>query len=347
MQQNTNEIRPYPPSFLDKFMEFIERLPSPYWLTYLVLFIVQSILVHVLAWITGWLPAYTFSPISLIFPLWLWGPLALMTHLDYVALEALSSYSSLLDIDEERLIKLKYEFTILPARSVVLSGVFWIFIYFILTYLTYDAFYVAYGLGTLLSVVFIVGGLISFATGGAIYYHSLRQLRLVNRTVKMVKQFDLFRLDPVYAFSRVTSQIGVSWMIMFTLTLLLFPTQLENAPILAIFVLQVVLAVAAFVLPLLFVNRRLVAEKRRLLTEHNQRVKSTLERLHRCLDENELGEIIQLNNALIGLTNENAVLTRIPTWPWRAGTLNGFLSAIGLPIIIFLIQLAVKKWLGG
>lgn len=345
--QHTSQMKPYPPSFLDRFMDFIKRLPIPFWLTYLVMFILQGMLMHVLAWIDGWQPAFTFSPMILLFPLWLWAPLAMMTYLDQVSLEALSSFSPLLDVEEEKLNRLKYEFTVMPARSVILSGVIWSIIYIIITYLAFEAFYVGYRVGTLLTVITIIEGLISFATASAIYYHSLRQLRLVDRTVKMAGQFNLFRLDPVYAFSRVTSLIGVSWMIMLSLTLLLFPIQLATAPVLVMWVLQVVLAVAAFVLPLWFVNRRLVSEKRRLLAELNRRLEAKLERLHRCLDDNELGEVDQINSAMSALSAEREVLTRIPTWPWRTGTLTGFLSAILLPILLFLIQLVLGNWLGG
>jgi hypothetical protein len=201
-------------------------------------------------------------------------------------------------------------------------------------------------MGPFFSWAVTVEGLISFATGSAIYYHSFRQLRLVNLTVKMVRRFNLFQLNPVYAFSRVTSQIGVAWMIMLSLTLLLFPIKLATAPLLAILASQMVLAVAAFVLPLWFVNRRLVFEKRRLLAEHNLRLESTLERLHRSVDEKNMDEVGQLNSAVNGLNLERTILTGIPTWPWRANTLTSFLSTLGLPIFIFLLQLLIKKLLG-
>ena len=327
-------------------MRFIERLPWPYWLTYLALFFLQGLLFHVLAWIDGWLPVFAFNPILFVFPLWQWGPLALMTHLNRVALEALAGFSPLLDLDEPRLERLKVEFTVMPARSVILSGVFWSIIYLGITYLTTNAFYVAYGLGTLLTVAMFIEGLISYATGSAIYYHSFRQLRLVNQTVKTVRQYDLFQLNPVYSFSRVTSQIGLAWMVMLSLTLLLYPIKLATGPILAILALQVVLAVAAFVLPLLFVNRRLIYEKRRLLAEHNRRLESTLEGLHRCLDEKKMDEASLLNAAVNALNLERNILTGIPTWPWRINTLTTFLSTLWLPIIIFLIQLLIKKLLG-
>jgi hypothetical protein len=345
LQQDTSTAKPYTLSFLDRFMGSVKRLHIPYWLTYLLLFFLQSIIMHVLGWIDGWLPAYTFNSISLIFPLWLWGPLAIMTYLNSVSAEAVSSFRSLLDVGDETLKKLKYEFTTMPARGVILSGVFWSIIYILITYIAYDAFYMAYGTGKFFSVVLMIEGLISFFTGSAIYYHSLRQLRLVNSTMKMVRQFNLFRLNPVYAFSRVTSQVGVAWMIMLSLTLLFFPIKLASAPVLVILALQVVLALAAFVLPLRFVNRRLISEKRRLLAEITQRVESTAERLHRCLDNNEMVEVVQLNNAMNGLKAERDIVISLPTWPWRPGTLTSFLSAIVLPIIYFLIQLIIKTWL--
>jgi hypothetical protein len=127
---------------------------------------------------------------------------------------------------------------------------------------------------------------------------------------------------------------------------LTFPIQLAIGPALTVLVLQAVLAIAAFVLPLWHVHQQLVAEKRRLLADLNQRVESTLARLHRALDEDNLGEVAQINSALAGLAAERDVLAKIPTWPWRAGTLTGFISALLLPVAIFLIQLAIKTWLG-
>jgi hypothetical protein len=346
IDKNPGETQPFVPSFLDRFMDFVVRLPIPYWLTYLALFIVQSTIVHILAWFDGWLPAYSLSPILFLFPLWQWLTLAIMTYLNSVSLQALSIFSPLLNIEEIELKRLKDEFSTMPSRGVILNGVIWAIVYAILTYATSNAFYVSYGLDTFLSTVIGIEGLIAYLTGSAIYYHSLRQLSLVNQTVKMVKRFNLFRLDPVYAFSRVTSLIGVSWMVMLSLTLLLFPIQLVGGLTLAILILQVVLAVAAFVLPLWFVHRRLISEKRELLAELNRQVESTAAKLHHCLDENEMGAVTQLKDAMLGLTAERDILNGIPTWPWRSGTLAGFLTATVLPIVLFILQLAIGKLLG-
>jgi hypothetical protein len=328
-------------------MRWLERLPGSFGLTALALFLAQSLLAHVAAWLTGWLPAFTFSPLGLIFALWLWGPLAIMWHLNGVAREALASFSRLLDLDAAQLTRLEYEFTTMPSRPVLVSGLFWAAFYVLLTVLVWDTIYAGYGITGWGAAIAVLQGLISFLVGSAIYYHSLRQLRLVNRTVKLVTRLDLFQLDPVYAFSRLTARTGVSWMLLLSLTLLMYPLRLANGPVLALLIVQLLLAVAAFVLPLRFVNQRLVGEKRRLLAEHGRRVEATLAGLHRTLDADAPGDTGPFNDALAALEAELTVLTRIPTWPWRGGTLTAFLSAIALPIILFLLQAAIERWLSG
>lgn len=344
-QAITLEERPYPPSYLDRFMAAVNQLPIPYWLTYLALFMLQVMVFHVVAWLDGWVPPFTFEPLNVSFPLWTWAPLAIMTYLDSIALWALSSFSPLMNVQDETIRRLEYEFTTMPARSVIISGVIWSIIYVIFTIQAFHTLYVAFELGTLARVHAVTMGLIAFFVGSTIYYHSIRQLRLVSRTVKKVKRFNMFRLDPVYAFSRLTAHTGVAWVIFISLALLIYPIELTPLPFLATLFLQVLLALAAFMLPLWNVHQRLVWEKRGLLAELNQRVEATLERLHRCLDEDELGEMGQINSALAGLAAERQVLIKIPTWPWRARTLTGFLSAILLPLVLFLIRLAIENGL--
>ncbi|HLC05459.1 MAG TPA: hypothetical protein VJK02_20675 [Anaerolineales bacterium] len=338
--------QPYPPSFVDRLMDSVQRLPIPYLLTYCLLFVFESTLFHIVAWVDGWLPAYRLSGFALMYPLWLWGPLAIMTYLNSVSLEALASFRPLMDIPDETMRRVKYEFTTMPARGVLISGAVWTIVYVVFNYLALDTMYAAYGFGTLIEVSSFVGGWISFFVGSAIYYHTIRQLRLVNRTVSMVKQFDLFQLEPVYAFSALTSRTGVSWVILLSLTLLIVPIQAAPFPTLALLIVQLVLAIAAFALPLQMVNSCLVSEKRRLMAELDQRVKGTLASLHRCLDDNALAEVAQLNSAIVGLTAERDILTKIPTWPWRAGMFTGFLSIIVLPIMLFILQFVLARWFG-
>jgi hypothetical protein len=341
-----SEWKPYPPSYVDSIMDTVKRLPIPYGITYLIVFIALVGVNHIVSWADGWLPPYTFNTLILLYPLWFCLPLAIMTYLNSVSLKALSDFGALLDVPNETMQRLECEFTKIPQRGAILSGVFWAIWFAGLSYLALGGFFVRFGVGTPALLFFTLEGLITFLTGSAIYYHSMRQLRLVHKTVNMVKQFDLFRLEPVYAFSAVTSRTAIAWVLLLTLTLLVFPIEIAPAPTLVLLVAMILLAISAFVLPLRIVNQRLVAEKRKLLTEHNARVQSTLTRLHRCLDENALGEMVELNDAIIALNSERGILDKIPTWPWRTGLLTGFLSIVVLPIILFLIQLALSRLLG-
>ena len=346
MQKNTNEMPLYPPSFIDRIMRFFQRLSVPYWLTYLLLFALESVINHVLAWIDGWLPVFTVNKLLLVSPLWQWGTLAAITFLNVTSEAIIPSFRELLDIDDDMLEKLKYEFTTLPTRGVILSGAIWIFAYLVLTYLSYDAIYVNYGLGSTYKVFIFLEGFIGYATGSVIYYHSIRQLWLVSRTVKMIKRFNLFHLGPIYDFSRLTSRTGISWMFLLGMTLLLFPLDLAKGLTVAILGFQVIIALVAFVLPLRFVYYHLVLEKRRLLGELNQQIELTVKRLHHSLDKDELDDAAQIGNALMGLNSEREILMGISTWPWRTGTLTAFLSAVFLPIVLLLIQIVIQKWLG-
>lgn len=346
-QQDANMPIPYAPSYVDRLTDFIQRRSFPYGITYLLLFILESASLLILSWIDGWLPAYAFNPIVLAFPLWLWGPLLTVTYLDSLSLKSLSEFGPLLDISAEKRRRLEYEFTSMPARGLFLSTLAWLGFFLISWFLVFGpAVISAYGFGGLATWTFFVAGFVSFFVGNVIYYHTVRQLRLVSRTVRMVGQFDLFRLDPVYAFSVLTSRTGVGWVVLLTLTLLTAPIELGSVPELAMLILQVVLAMGAFLLPLRIVNRCLVSEKRGQLAELDQRMKAILLRLHRSVDENSLQEISLLNNALKGLTTEREILAKVPTWPWRPGLFAGFVSIIVLPVALFLIQFALGRWLG-
>ena len=336
---------PYPPSYTDRLMSAVERLPLPYWLTYLLLFAVHGLLVHVLAWME-WAPPFSLIPVFFLFPIWLWGSLAFMTYLDRVAMRAISAFCSLLDLEPATLAQLGYEFRTMPPRPVLLTALLWAVIYPVFTYVAYDTAYAEPGYGPITIVVVIASGWITFAVGGAIYYHTFRQLRLVHRTVSTVQQFDLFRLEPVYAFSSLTARTGIVWVTLTTLTFLVMPARAAVVPTVILLVTQVVLALGAFILPLTIVHRRLVGEKGRLLAEHGQRAKAVLARLHGQLQEEAYADIAQLNNALSALNAEQAILSRIPTGPWRPGLLTGFLSIVILPIVLFIVQLIIGRWMG-
>ncbi len=335
---------PYLPSPHDRFMRLVQRAPLPYWLTYLLLFSLEVLIHHIVDWVDGSAPAFHFRLIACLYPLLIWGPLAIMTYLDATARKALLTFSPLLDVPPETMQRLEYEFTTMPPIGVLIRGVFFTVLYVIFTVRVALPWIEPYVHDTTPTVVMsVVEGFFAFNNG--LFYHTLRQLRLVNRTVKLVKQFDLFRLDAVYAFSHLTARTGAAWILLASLVYLITPLQLSPVAVLGFLGMGIVSALAAFALPLWVVHKRLAAEKRRLIAEHNLRVKSTLVKLDHALDEAGSADLFQLSSALDGLSVEGSILEKIRTWPWSNETLTGFLTAIVLPMVLFAVQLAIQKWL--
>jgi hypothetical protein len=340
------ELLPYPPSWIDRVMTSIQRIPLPYGVTYLTLFVVEVAVLHALAWIEGSLPPLSFHPLFLLFPLWLWGPLAIMTYLDEAALHALRAFEPMLREHKDQIPRLKYELTTLPSRAVWPSALFWTLAFTVVMYVGLPLAMREHSYGPIALAGVWISGLLSYSIGSVIYYHTVRQLWLVSKTLAMVERFNLFHLEPVYAFSRLTAQTGVSWLLLAGVTLMIFPFELLNLTVVAQYVTQVIFALGAFVLPLWNVHQRLVTEKRQLLSAVHLRVETALERLHRALDDDDMARVKDIDTGLSSLASERNLISAVPTWPWRATTFSGIVSALVLPMVLFLIQLALRSWLG-
>ena len=331
------------PSWTDRLMDAVERGPLPYWIVYPALFLLEAAIFHLIGWQDGWVKPYTLERINFLYPLWAWFPLLAMTYLDGVAKQSLQAFASLLDDSPEDLARLEEEFTHMPPGPVIATGLIWVGVYALMMVISFGSFVRDYGLGNFAMLVSGLVGLVTFPVGGVLYYHTIRQLRLVSETVKRVRQFNLFQLDPVYAFSRLTSQTGLFWLLLLTLTQLVFPANLLTVVSISLYVIMVVLVCAAFMLPIWSVHHRLKDEKSRLISEANQRLESKLEGLHRSLDADHLEEVVTIREAVCALVEEREILSKIPTWPWRTGTLAGFVSALILPVILVLIQVGLEK----
>ena len=88
----------------------------------------------------------------------------------------------------------------------------------------------------------------------------------------------------------------------------------------------VIIAAAAFVLPLRGIHERIAAEKRHLQAEIGRRLTTTLEAIHAAVDADDGPAIEARNRALSTLMTERDLVAKVSTWPWSAG------SADRLPI---------------
>lgn len=332
--------RPYAPGWINHLTWGIERVPGPSWLVFAGLLAVTEGLTFLQRTLGGFASTTNDSLGTAIF----YGalPIALLWliyYLDGGAHEAMDTFEPALDGSPEDLARLRYELTVIPAGPAwTVAG---------LGIVLLAAQYIADPAGSLIAGL-TPQGLILRAVGEGmvtvllivLLYHTLRQLRAVDRIHGLAQRIDLFRPAPLYAFSLLTSRTAIGLILITAASLTADPVAIaEMSPVLLFswFGGMVGVAIAAFVLPLQGMHRRIVAEKARLQGNAADRLKATIAGVHQSVDSGDLGRADLLNKTLASLISEREVLERLPTWPWRPGTLGAFVTAIGLPIVLFLI----------
>ena len=96
-------------------------------------------------------------------------------------------------------------------------------------------------------------------------------------------------------------------------------------------------AVVVFVVPVLGMRDRLVAEKKRELRQANELLQATMDKLEKKVRANDYSDLQGMETAIGTLMRKREMVEKISTWPWDTGTLSGFASTMLLPILLWLI----------
>ncbi len=96
-------------------------------------------------------------------------------------------------------------------------------------------------------------------------------------------------------------------------------------------------------MPLRGIHGRIAGDKARLRGEVGRRITATLEAVHRAVDTGDAQAVTTAHQALSALTAERDLVAKVPTWPWSTGALARFLSAVLLPIGLWLITRFLER----
>ncbi len=172
-------------------------------------------------------------------------------------------------------------------------------------------------------------------------------LRLIAQIHREATAIDPFDRAPLYAFSRVTAIIGLSYAAVayysFTVN---GAFQADNLPSLAFLAATMLFAIAAFVAPLWGIHDRLVREKDRLLVDVERRVTRLAAELYARIDADDFAATAPLNATMSGLITLRDRASRLPTWPWPPQLLGGFVSALLLPVVVYLLTRLASTLVG-
>lgn len=349
-----NEL-PYQPSWIDRLTAFIDRLPVPAWLAYLLLsapWAAAFLAVQAGQGAyrdTGFNAWHLFVAVQPFF-----GFLA-VDYLDRIAGSAFRRFRPAMKGEPAEVDQALYRLTTLPARPVLVASLLGPLVAVIQVLLVKDAESLAsfqHVASTPLSLAFHNVNIITAWVGYAVvFYHAYHQLRVIAWLYTSHALIDPFFPQPLYALSEITSRTAVlilaviyGWFAVAT------RGSLQTMPTEPLFYLTSVsvlgLGLLVFIWPLWGAHRLLVQAKNDALEGNAASYKTATSELHRTVTNRLLDEIDVWHKALAALDLERRHLDRLATWPWSPGTLRNVLAALIFPILVWIIQYGLQQLFG-
>lgn len=336
----TPEPRWYRPSWVDHLDDWIDSLPGPTWGYYLAVAVVLVLTNAIIKWTDGAYPPGVFHPfhvVVMVSGVWYMG---LIHYLDRAACVAMDRFRPALHGPAARLAQMEYCLTTMPARNTLLVTAAGIVIGVLV--------FIASIRGVVLSpaaLAFTSPVAVWYEAGICIFlnmafllcvYHTVHQLRTVNRIYTTSTRIDLFNMTPLYAFSLLSALTAGGGLMLMYAWVATEPDLADDKISLAAALVTGVVALLTFLLPLLGIHRMLEAEKTEAQVAVAQRIKRCIDELHQRMDESFAAEVEAPIKIMAGLQQELAYLSKLPTWPWQPETVRGLVTAVFLPIVLWL-----------
>jgi hypothetical protein len=338
----------YRPAAVSRFLAWADTLPAHGWWLYPALALALIVYCHAVLWLSGSVPFGTFVSAAVIgVP---YGPFALgaLAYLNRVAARSVAAFwpaSGWPDSDREAW---THRFVTTPAGygwpCLVVGALLGVG-----SFLQSPAGSLAPSTAsqTIVFIAFVPALVFGYAMLPAGVVHIGRQLRLVDRIHREARAIDPFDRVPVYAFSAFTARAGLVFLIIAYYSLTVNGAfQAGNAVSLAVVGAGLVVAAACFVLPLWGIHDRLGREKEALLREVEGRLNRLGQEMYRRIDAREFDGTKVVSEALAGVTALRERIARLPTWPWPPQLFRGFLTALLLPVIVYLISRLIGGRIG-
>lgn len=340
---------PFPPSWADHLQGWVGRLPLPTWAAYLVLFLAASLLFHAALWLEGSLPPGSLNTLLLVYALVPVYFLAFSHYLNATARHALASYRPLLDVSDPVYAALEYDLTHVPRRIGILAAVIGAVIGAASFLPDPSSWGVAAGASALPTAI---GLLDAIFTQVVVFYwiaQVVRQARAIDRVQSLTPRINLFRRDPIYAFSALTLRSALGLVLSIYAYLLgaaYLGLPAPNVVDMVAMGLGGAVALAIFVLPLWRMHRLLAEEKHLRMLEADERYSALVGRFNRQLDKGRLADLDATGKAIANLAAQRETLAKISTWPWRPEALRSLLSTMAAPIVLYLVSRLVGRLFG-
>jgi hypothetical protein len=335
---------PYPPSWLNRLNAWIDHRPGAAGFYYLAGFLMLGMAVTLVSWLLGVIPVGSVEPKSFVYAIYPIYFVALMHYLDGYAKLALERFRPALEIDKSAYRRIEYDLTTVPAQGAWIATILAVVPGLLIGLSDQSAPLIRSGHPLGLAVM-VIPTIFTVACLLILAYHTIRQLRMVSHIHTLATSINLFHAGPVYAFSELTARTGIG-LIFFACFIMLLSTPAPSDLIAYLSIISIVaMAVAAFVLPLRGMHRRLLKEKAQLETRIADGMEVAHEELQARLRARNFANADELDKVLSSLLSLREVARKLPTWPWQTETLRGFLSALLIPILIWIITTLLERFI--
>lgn len=197
---------------------------------------------------------------------------------------------------------------------------------------------------TIGTVVVAVDGALGYGIGVVAVVFIISVLATIPDVHRAATTIDVRRPDPAHAFASVTALAGVLLLLLVTFSALTDPRTFETVSLVLAGVV-VMVAVVAFVAPLVGMRQRLEDQKEQLLGESLARIEAVEAELERAVEARELERIGPLTEALNAYYNRRDRIASASTLPWDTTTFRGFVTVLLVPIVIWFITSVLGRTL--
>ncbi|TAK13753.1 MAG: hypothetical protein EPO32_04055 [Anaerolineae bacterium] len=341
------EKRTYRPSWIDHLLNWVDSLPFPPAVFFILLYVLCVLGMNVPLWLEGAYPPGQFVTAFFFDATWLPFVTGFIYLMNGTAESAIASFRPMLDVSDVEFDEIAYRFRTLPRVPILIFSLLGLAVGISESAARHYVF-AQPGMPTFSEITWYIFNNSAFIFLPVWFYFAFRQLVQVNRLFGMVKKVNLFDLQQLYGLTSVTLVVGSFFLALANLNYVIEvfggTASLTNEETVNIYLINVGVALLMVILPLYGIHNKINREKRNVLSELGQQVESLRNDLQADVSGRKFENIQGLERSLTALFNLRGQVQAIPAWPWQPGSLRNFLSAIGLPLFIWLMQRVLSQY---
>lgn len=326
----------YRPSAFTRLLARIDALPLHGWWVFPALWVALAAWAQGVLWWSGRLPVGTLDLFTIEAVFYAPYGLAMFAITTRIALRSLNAFWPATGWPDSERAPWVYRFVTLPRGLDLLALAIGIPVGIGALSSAPDTFLGAEQSRGSLALAYLPALILGYTAFPLIVFQTVRQLRLVARIHREATAIDPFDREPVYAFSRLTVVAGLGYLFIGYYGLAVNGAfQAGNLVSLATLAANFGVAMAAFILPLWGIHDRLVREKAELVRGVESRLGHLGDEMYRRVDAAQFDGTKAVSDSIVGVSMLRERIAKLPTWPWPPNVLRGFVTALLLPVIVY------------